>query len=120
MAQLKGIFENGLETIFKVFEEAVKSGTYGIYDDNEFSDEEPETCSIRFIPIQYKQKDIASLSFSDLIQPNDIIGIIPFSDVTIQMTSSGGYVTFADGTFFVVGQEKDPLDIMYTVLLRKN
>jgi hypothetical protein len=121
MAQLRDIFLSGLETILSVFEETVKTGIYGIDDENEFTSSSSETCSVRCVFNQFKEKDVSLLSFSDLIQPNDIIGLIPYEDMTLEMKSSGGYITFTDeGTYTIVGFEKDPMNVMYTVLMRKN
>lgn len=125
MAQLRGTFLKGLETIFSVFEEAVKDGVYRVDDDNEFNDSAVDvTCPVRCIFGTFEEKDVALLSFSELIQPNDILGLIPFEDLadsTLKMTSSGGYITFStEGVFTVVAFEKDPLDVLYTVLLRQN
>lgn len=121
MAKLRHIFLSGLETIFKTFEEAVKNGIYYLEDENEFTSTTPSSCSVRCIFEQFKEKDVSLLSFSDLIQPNDIFGIIPFTDMTLAMKSTGSYITFTtEGTYAVVGYDKDPLNVMFTVLLRKN
>lgn len=121
MAKLRNIFLSGLEVILQVFEETVKTGSYNIDSDNEFSTTTSAADSVRCIFGQFEQKDISLLSFSDLIQPMDIVGLIPYDDLTLDMTSSGGYITFSEeGTFTVVAFEKDPLNVMYTVLLRKN
>lgn len=121
MAKLRGTFLKGLETIFSVFEEAVKTGTYSVDDDNEFNDTVITPDSIRCIFATFEEKDISLLSFADAIQPNDILGLIPFSDVTLEMTTSGGYIIFpTEGTYSVVGWDKDPLNVMYIVLLRQN
>lgn len=122
MAKLRKTFLKGLETIFSIFEEAVKNGVYSVDDENEFTKDEPLlTCPVRCIFAKFEEKDISLLSFAKFIQPNDIIGLIPFEDVTIEMTSSGGFVTFStEGIFSVVAFEKDPLNVMYIVLLRQN
>jgi len=123
MAQLRDTFLTGLETLFSIFEEAVKTGIYGIDDENEFTNDPtvpPHTCQVRCLFEQFREKDISLLRFSKLIQPNDIIGIVPCDDVTLEMKSTGGFFTFDEGTYTVVGFEQDPLSIIYTVLMRKN
>lgn len=123
MAQLRDIFLSGLETILDVFEEAIKIGTYEIENENEFTNDidSDASCKVRCIFEQFREKDISLLRFSDMIQPNDILALIPYEDMTLEMKSSGGYITFTDeGTYTVVGFEKDPMNVTYTVLLRKN
>ena len=122
MAALRETFKNGLEIVFETFEEAVHEGTYTLGSSNEFDAEETfPTCEIRCIFENYREKDVALLSFSHLIQPKDIIGIIPFDDVTLKM-SNEGYVEFDDepGIYTVVSHQADPLKVTYIVLLRKN
>lgn len=123
MAELRDTFKEGLEVIFSTFEEAVHNGTYTLGSSNEFdSDLEPSTDeNVRCIFDTFREKDVSLLSFSDLIQPNDIIGIIPYDDMTLKM-SNEGYFEFDDeeGIYTVVGHERDPLKVTYTALLRKN
>ena len=123
MAELKNTFKEGLEIILSTFEEAVHNGTYTLGSSNEFdSDVTPSTDeNVRCIFTIFREKDVSLLSFSDLIQPNDIIGIIPYDDLTLKI-SNEGYFEFEDeeGVYTVVGHERDPLNITYTVLLRKN
>ncbi len=125
MANIKGIFLNGVETVFSTFEEAVNIGTYYLPTDNDFDDTPPSSCSIRCIFENFKERDIQRLAFVHLMQPNDIIGLIPAVDMVVPM-SSKGYVTFSDGlynelgTYTVIDSEIDPMRVLYTTLLRKN
>lgn len=126
MAKLRHLFLRQVEQLFNIFEEAVRSGVYHQGNENNFTVEPSEgepsvtSCVIRCIFEQLREKDVSLLAFSPLIQPNDIFGLIPCGDVTVPMNSSGGYVVFSEGTYYVVGYQKDPMDIIYNVLLRKN
>jgi hypothetical protein len=122
VAELRDTFKSGLEVIFDTYEEAVHEGTYTLGSSNEFdANLVPETDRIRCIFGTFRAKDVSLLSFSELIQPNDIIGIIPHDDLSLDMNTEG-YVEFDDekGIYTVVGYERDPLKVTYTVLLRKN
>ena len=119
MASIRSTFIKGVNTIFNVFNEAVKIGTYDLLKDDGFDVPVPLSCPIRCIFESFTEKDVASLSFSDLIQPSDVKGIIPFEDVTIAMTVNGGTMTFGTSTYTVEGFETDPMDVIYTLLLRK-
>jgi hypothetical protein len=122
VAELRETFKSGLEVIFDTFEEAVHSGTYTLGSSNDFNEvAEPPTCPVRCVFINFREKDVSLLSFSDLIQPNDILGLIPYDDVTLEV-SNEGYFSFTDqsGFYSVVGHEVDPLKVTYTVLMRKN
>lgn len=122
MAELRETFKAGLEVIFETFEEAVHEGTYILGSSNDFNEvAEPPTCPIRCIFINFKEKDVALLSFSDLIQPNDILGLFPYDDFTLDVNTEG-YFSFTDesGFYSVVGHEIDPMKVTYTILMRKN
>lgn len=123
MAELRDTFKAALEVVFSTFEEAVHNSTYTLGSSNEFDSAlvPPTDPNVRCMFATYREKDVSLLSFSDLIQPNDIIGIIPFDDMTLEM-SNEGYFEFDDeeGIYTVVGHERDPLKVTYTALLRKN
>ena len=119
MASIKSIFVKGVNTIFNVFNEAVNTGTYTLSSDNGFDVPVPLTCSVRCIFESFTEKDVGSLSFSDLIQPRDIKGIIPFEDVTVELTVNGGTISFDTAVYTVEGFETDPMNVIYILLLRK-
>lgn len=119
MAALKQIFIDGVNTIFDVFEEAVKTGTYNLTDDKGWGSSTPSSCPIRCIFDEFTQKDVNTLSFSELIQPTDVKGLVPGEDVTIEM-STQGYCILNGIRYSVEGHDIDPMSVVYTLLLRKN
>ena len=119
MAKLKKIFIRGVNMLFNVFNEAVKTGTYTLVVDNGFDEEYKTAIPVRCIFEKFTEKDVELLTFSDLIQPTDIKGLIPAEDVTLEMNVQG-YCTFEDTVYTVEGQELDPIGVLYTLLLRNN
>jgi hypothetical protein len=118
MANLRNIFLSGINTIFSVFEDAVKIGTYNLDTDNGFDDVTTESDAVRCIFEKFTEKDIELLTFSDLIQPSDVKGLIPAEDITLSMNTKG-YCVFDGVTYTVEGQDLDPMSVIYTLLLRK-
>lgn len=123
MASIRDAFLKGVETIFSVFNEAVKSGSYNVDTDDGFETATTATDTIRCIFETFSEEDVASLSFSKLIQPNDIKGLMPAVDlVNCEMTTQG-YCIFGitpdDQKYSVEGFEVDPMTVIYTLLLRK-
>ena len=121
MAELRSVFADGVELAFSTFEEAVKIGEYYLPQKTGFEDEEPDplNCTIRCIFEKAYEKDLTKLAFVKLIQPNDIIGLIPAVDMTVEV-STKGYIVFNSDTYFVEATDIDPMEVLYTLLLRKN
>ena len=119
MASLRGTFLKGVETIFKVFKDAVNLGSYKLDTDNGFDTPSTATDPIRCIFERSFEKDVELLTFYKLIQPKDIIGLIPSVDITLEMNTQG-YCVFGSDTYKVVGHDTDPMNVLFTVLLRKN
>jgi len=119
MANLKNIFIKGINTLFNVFDEAVKTGSYTLVVDNGFDDIDKTEIPVRCIFEKFTEKDVELLTFSKLIQPTDIKGLIPAEDITIEMNVKS-YCTFEGVKYTVEGQELDPMSVLYTLLLRDN
>ena len=119
MASIKNIFLKGVETIFGVFSEAVKTGTYSLVTDNGFDDSTTASDSIRCIFEKFTAKDVESLSFSELIQPQDVKGLVPCVDFAICEVSTKGTMLFGTDEYSVEGYDLDPMSVIYTFLLRK-
>lgn len=113
---LKAVFEQGVETAFNVFNDAVVAGQYVIDNDDGFTDGEDSQCDVRVILDEWTEEDRSS-SLYKLVQPTDVKGMIPGKDFTLAVKSSNKVI--ADGkTFTIVGFETDPYKVLYTLLLR--
>jgi len=119
MASLKNIFVKGVNTIFKTFSEAVKNGTYVQVTDNGFDSLTEESDNVRCIFENFTQEDVETLSFSELIQPTDVKGLVPAEDVTLDMNTKG-HCIFDGVTYAVEANDLDPMSVIYTLLLRAN
>ena len=115
---LKSAFVKGVNTIFTVFKDAVKDGEYVYTTNNGFDGDETESCSVRVILDNFKQDDIGSYSFAAKIQPTDTMGLVPGQDVTVSVVRTGAKITVIDRVFEVVAFDTDPLQALYTFLLR--
>ncbi len=121
MASLRKIFLKGVERLFNVFNEAVKTGTYTLDFDNGFDDITSQTDEVRCIFEKFTEKDVELLTFSKLIQPTDIKGLMPAVDiVNVSEVNSQGNIVFTNDKYEVVAFDLDPLSVIYTLLLRKN
>lgn len=119
MANLRNIFLKGVEIIFSTFNEAVNSGTYSVETDNGFDDSSTASDEIRCIFESFVEKDISLLSFGSMIQPQDIKGLMPAVDlVNCEMTTKGQF-TFDEKNYTVEGYDLDPMNVLFTLLLRK-
>jgi len=119
MAQLKNIFEKAVEIIFGVFNEAVKTGIFTQVTDDGFGDSSSVTDTIRCTFEKFYAKDVELLSFSELIQPQDIKGLMPVVDLINCTMDTQTYIMFGTDKYSVEGFELDPMRIIYTLLLRK-
>lgn len=121
MAKLRNIFLKGVETIFSTFEEAVKTGTYNTSNDDGFDDAPVITTdAVRCIFEKFTEKDVELLTFSKLIQPQDIKGLLPSIDLVNCVMNTQGYCIFNGLRYSVEGWDLDPIDVIYTLLLRRN
>lgn len=120
MASLRNIFVKGVELIFDTFEDAVKTGSYNITVDTGFVAASTQTEAIRCIFENFTEKDVELLTFSDLIQPNDVKGLIPAADIALSMNTQQGFCLFSGKKYTVEGFDLDPMSVIYTVLLRKS
>jgi len=119
MAKLRHIFLKGVETLFKTFEESAHLGTYNVVTDDGFNDSSTVSDDIRCIFEKFTAKDIELLSFGSSIQPKDIKGLMPSVDLVNSKITTQGYVLFGADKYSVEGHDLDPMDVIYTLLLRK-
>ena len=119
MAKLRNIFLNGVETLFKTFEDAVHIGTLNVDTDDGFDAPSTVSDDIRCIFEKFTAKDIELLTFASSIQPQDIKGLMPFVELVNCTMTTQGYVLFGSDKYTVEGYDLDPMNVIYTLLLRK-
>lgn len=114
---LQEAFDNGVNAIFNVLNEAVKSAHYVVVTDNGLDDATEVRYPVRTILDKFSQKDMKELTFTKLIQPTDTKGLIPGKDLVIAMNTVN--ILDVEGRRFnIVAYETDPFNALYTLLLR--
>lgn len=122
---LETIFKKAARKVFTLFKDAVRVGTYHSIVDTGFeSSDTPYTVSI--IAASFEEKDIKYLPFSELIQPQDVKGLVmgeEVPDVVVHSQIDKIDIYEKNGvdlvTYTVVSYAADPMKILYTFLLRK-
>jgi hypothetical protein len=114
---LKLVIEKGVETAFTVFKEAVKDGQYISITDNGWDTPSETAIDVRVILDVFKQEDVETLSFSELIQPTDTKGLVPGIDLTSDVKTSN-FLSVNGRRFAIVAFDTDAFNALYTFLLR--
>jgi hypothetical protein len=114
---IRTAFVKGVETIFKVLKDAVKVGTYISVVDDGWDSKTETAYTVRVIPDNFTQADIEKSSFSKLIQPTDVKGLVPGVDLTVTIKTSDSFKV-EDVRYEIVAYETDPLEVLHTLLLR--
>lgn len=114
---LKNVFISGVNTIFTILKDAVKSGQYIVITDNGFDDKLEVSYDVRVILDHFTQKDVEHAPFYELIQPTDTKGMIPGEDLTVAMNTANMLVV-EGREFAIVAFETDPMEALFTLLLR--
>ncbi len=114
---LNNVFIQGVNTIFSVLSDAVRKGEYIVITDDGFEDKSEKSYAVRIILDNFTQEDVQSSSFYDLIQYTDTKGLIPGEDITVAMNTAN-IMSVEGRKFTIVAFETDPMNAMYTLLLR--
>lgn len=114
---IKNVFVKGVETVFKVLKDAVKDGQYIVETDDGWGESSSVSQPVRIILDEFTQDDVDTASFSALIQPTDVKGLVPGKDLVSSISTSGFFVV-DERRFTVVAFDTDAMNVMYTVLLR--
>lgn len=120
---LLATFTKAADICFSVFKEAVKPATYYSVVDTGFKNNNTNY-PVTIIEESFSEDDIKYLSFSEFIQPNDVKGLIRGRDIQTEIHSQSDKIgiTQKDSSvkmYTVVAFDRDPLEVLYTFLLRK-
>ena len=122
MAISAEVFHKGAETIFKVFANIAHSATYvSVTNKTDFEGETPvETpTSIDLIMDTFSERDTQFLSFSTLLQPTDIKGLVRGRQLSGVVMGTEDKVLVNDETYHVIAYSTDPAGAVYTIALRR-
>ena len=116
---LTAIFKNGAKTAFDAVGDLVKDCIYTVITDDGFDavTEVEHVCTI--LPSEDAQKEQNPYGFTEMIQPNDVIGFVPGIDLAegVEMTI-GNTVTFDNKTMTIKERKVDPAKALWILLLR--
>lgn len=124
MANLKNIFKKAALLAFNdIFNEAVTTGDLFYVVDDGFDAAVETSCEVKCIFSQFEQNDVKNMSFSELIQPTDVIALVMFDEVTVKVNTNG-FIRFTEDSeqvdYTIEGFDLDPMNVLYTFLLRNN
>lgn len=115
---LKQVFINAAETIFTVFSSLIHAAQYKVIIDNGFDTPTIELTPVDIILDTFAERDVQFLSFSALIQPTDVKGLVRgehLADIDVSTTDE---VIIDDVTYSIIAFNTDPAEAVYTLLLR--
>lgn len=109
--------KKGVEAIFKALKDAVHEGQYIVESDDGWGNSSTTPDDVRVILDQFRQEDVESSSFYELIQPTDTKALVPGADLSLPVKSTNK-LQVGERTFTIVAFDTDPLKALYTFLLR--
>lgn len=115
---LKEVVQSAVDSIFTVFNDAIRLVTYERSVDDGFGTVTTTSVpEVELLVDNFTEKDMNTLAFAKLIQPMDMKGYIK----AVTIPSMGNNCRFIDGSdvYAVVSYVADPFTILYTLLLRK-
>ena len=120
---LARVFQKAGEKVFYIFREAVRPALFKSIDDTGF-EENNRVYPINLIQDSFQEKDIKYLTFADFIQPNDVKGLVLGKELPSRIHAQTDKIDVkqTDGSiaqFTVVAYDTDPLEVLYTFLLRR-
>jgi len=80
----------------------------------------PEVISfpIKIILDNFAERDVQFLSFSNLIQPTDVKGLVRGEDLVDISVSTQDTVTIGTETYAIIAHNTDPAKALFTFLMR--
>ena len=115
-------FQNGAKTTFNAFGDIVKDCTYiDIVDDGFDKTQTEYLCTV--IPVSNLEEEQNTVSFREIVQPNDIIALIPGIDLAVEIKINSKLrftpIGSTEKTFTIIDKNVDPAGALYILLLRK-
>jgi len=122
MAISANVFHKGAETIFNVFADIAYSATYiSVTQKTDFEGETTveSPTTINLIMDTFSERDTQFLSFSNLLQPTDIRGLVRGKQLSGVTMGTEDKVVVDGSTYHVVAYSTDPAGALYTLALRR-
>jgi len=120
---LKDTFLKAANVIFNVFESLTHAVNYVVVIKDGFDVDTREEYPVDMIIDNFAERDVQFLSFSNLIQPTDVKGLIrgqQLRDLGVLELSTQDKVVRIDTSreFAIIAYSTDPAEALYTLLLR--
>ena len=120
---LKNTFNKAADTVFKVFKSLIVKVNYIIVTDDGFDAVSTDINAVDMIIDSFSERDVQFLSFSALIQPTDVKGLVrgqQLRDEGVAVYSTTDLVQRVDNEveYSVIAYSTDPAEALYTFLLR--
>ena len=115
---LNQVFINAAATIFRVFASLIHEGTYIEISDDGFETVTRTETIIDVILDNFAERDVQFLSFSALIQPTDVKGLVRGEELTDVRVSTEDKIVIDEVEYSIIAFNTDPTNAVYTFLLR--
>jgi len=120
---LNTTFQKAAVTVFKVFKSLVYKAQYTVVKKDGFDVDTSTSHPIDLIVDTFAERDVQFLSFSNLIQPTDVKGLVrgkQLRDNGITSLSTRDVIVRDDTiTYAIIAYKTDPAEALYILLLRK-
>ena len=120
---LNTTFQKAAEAVFAVFESLVYTVDYVVVEKDGFDIDSRTSYRVGMIIDTFAERDVQFLSFSNLIQPTDVKGLIrgqELRDAGVSVLSTNDVVVRDDNSveYSIIAYNTDPAEALYTLLLR--
>ena len=116
---LKTAFNKYAKTVFKVFESVVLQATYVKVTDSGFEPRTTQEIPVDIILDSFSERDVQFLSFSTLIQPTDVKGLVRGEQLTGIEVATVDMIVIDSVNYHIIHYSVDPANAIYTLLLRR-
>lgn len=115
---LDQVFKDAAKTIFEVFSSLIYKATYKVIVDDGFETPTETTTPVDLILDSFAERDVQFLSFSALIQPTDVKGLVRGEQLSGIEVSTSDLVVIGGVVYSIIAFSTDPAKALYTLLLR--
>jgi len=115
---LNQVFINAAKTVFNVFRSLIHKGTYVVVFDDGFEALTKTPYPVDVILDTFAERDVQFLSFSALLQPTDVKGLVRGESLTGITVSTQDLIIIDSDEYSIIAYSTDPAKAVYTFLLR--
>ncbi len=116
---LNTTFKKAAKVVFKVFKDLIEVADYVVVEEDGFDISSETITLIDMIIDTFSERDVQFLSFSNLIQPTDVKGIVRGEQLANVAVSTQHRIDVGSDKYSIIAFSTDPAKALYTMLLRK-